>query len=178
MMQNHFAKDSFTCNLILRKRTEEVAEKLFAVLCIEPEHHLHKGEATGERACGMEVGRGRHGGRDQVYNLLVALNTPITTWKRSFVSFSPRSHLLLRLTLWSWTPTKWWKTSTSWSSSPSSAWFRTVRNSSLRLNVQSSRRKGLTSAFCFQAFFAQKVERECKNQNIRTSAFERVSCAK
>ncbi|XP_030581633.1 arachidonate 5-lipoxygenase-activating protein [Archocentrus centrarchus] len=25
--------------------------------------------------------------------------------------------------------------------------------------------------------FAQKVERECKNQNIRTSAFERVSCA-
>ncbi|XP_042071991.1 uncharacterized protein LOC121812892 isoform X2 [Haplochromis burtoni] len=28
------------------------------------------------------------------------------------------------------------------------------------------------------AFFAQKVERECKNHNTRTSAFERVSCAK
>ncbi|XP_005750824.1 arachidonate 5-lipoxygenase-activating protein [Pundamilia nyererei] len=27
------------------------------------------------------------------------------------------------------------------------------------------------------AFFAQKVERECKNHNTRTSAFERVSCA-
>lgn len=26
-------------------------------------------------------------------------------------------------------------------------------------------------------FFAQKVERECKNRNISTSAFERVSCA-
>ncbi|KAM9333858.1 arachidonate 5-lipoxygenase-activating protein [Pholidichthys leucotaenia] len=27
------------------------------------------------------------------------------------------------------------------------------------------------------AFFAQKVERECKNQKIQTSVFERVSCA-
>lgn len=30
----------------------------------------------------------------------------------------------------------------------------------------------------FLAFFAQKVEKECNNQNIKTSAFERVSCAK
>uniref|UniRef100_A0A3B3BZ79 Arachidonate 5-lipoxygenase-activating protein n=1 Tax=Oryzias melastigma TaxID=30732 RepID=A0A3B3BZ79_ORYME len=27
------------------------------------------------------------------------------------------------------------------------------------------------------AFFAQKVERECKNENNHTSSFERVSCA-
>lgn len=28
------------------------------------------------------------------------------------------------------------------------------------------------------AFFAQKVERECNSQNVKTSAFDRVSCAK
>lgn len=29
-----------------------------------------------------------------------------------------------------------------------------------------------------EVFFAQKVERECKNQKTHTSTFERVSCAK
>lgn len=48
----------------------------------------------------------------------------------------------------------------------------------LKIKKKNCGLKCFLCSVCFEAFFAQKVEKECNSQNIKTSALERVSCAR